>query len=98
MKLERTEGLNNIAFYVTQMISTCGRRDDILVTFYRADTESELAKFTDFQKRYYGIRTGEEYFLIYEKGHQLLYVVNVTADSLLTAASELLDLASRKGL
>lgn len=92
--MTRTESLNDIAGTIEEMIRRHGRRKDITVTFEEPTAES-LRKFSDFQLRYFALRAGEEYFFVWEPDG-LLYAVNVTGDSLLTAAWELMDLVSRK--
>lgn len=55
----------------------------------------EHHNFTEWERQYFGILNGEEYLLIYDSV-KLLYVINVTGDSTLTALSELMDLLARK--
>ena len=63
-------------------------------------TDEDMAKFSDFAIRYHQLHKGEEMFLIWEnipdKNPGLLYAVNVTADSYLTAMQEAIDLIARK--
>ena len=94
--------MRDIAQRVEDMVRKYGRRKDIAVTYDRLSEES-LAEFTDFQRRYHGLHTGEEAFLVWETPdpdsvdpRRLLYVVYVTADSYMTAAGELVELVSRK--
>lgn len=101
--MEHNEIMANLAESLTGTINTFGRRKDIIVEYACFNTmEDVAANFTPWQIYYHGIKSGIEYFLIYEPdpetGKHLLYTVNVSGDSNLTAAWELFDLASRKGL
>ena len=95
----RTEKMNAIATDLTRMILDYGRRNDITVTYAKL-TDEDMAKFSDFAIRYHQLHKGEEMFLIWEnipdKNPGLLYAVNVTADSYLTAMQEAIDLIARK--
>lgn len=102
--MERTDALNHIAIKIEDLIRTFGRRKDICVTF-SCLTDETIEKFSEWNRKYFSLHSGEECFFIWEdedacasapKPHVLLYVVNVTGDSLLTAAGELMDLVSRK--
>lgn len=97
--MTRNEQMNSIAETLTSLIYNYGRRKDITVT-YAKPTNDDMAKFSDFAIHYHQIYKGEEYFFIWEnqpdKKPGLLYVVNVTADALLTAIWEAMDLISRK--
>lgn len=96
--MTRKDSLNRIAVQIENMIKDYGRRTDILVSFTQPG-EADLKQFSDWENKYFGLRPNEEYFMIYEKidiEYHLLYVVNVTADSLLTAAQELMDLVASK--
>lgn len=64
---------------------------------YRKETEETIEHLSDWERKYHHILTGEEYFYIREVDTgDLLYTVNVTGDSVLTALSELMNLLSRK--
>ena len=52
-------------------------------------------KYGEWNTKYLGLLEGEEYFLV-SLDDNLLYAVNVTGDSVLTAFSELMNLLSRK--
>lgn len=100
-ELNRFEKMTALAMTMTQLIKAFGRRNDITVEYSRCTAEEIAAKFTEWERKYYGIRASDEYFLVYEnpaEGKSLLYAVNVSGDSELTAAAELMDLASRKSL
>ena len=52
---------------------------------------------TEYQRKYHQITTGSEYFLFWEEETMhLLYVKDVTADSALTAAAEMMWMAAKK--
>ena len=58
---------------------------------------SSIHNFTELEQQYYHIFDGEEYFFIWdEQEDHLLYVINVSGDSVLTALSELMNLIGRK--
>ena len=100
--MERIEKLEHIAIEAEKLIRSYGRRKDICVTFGRL-TEETIADFSAWDRKRFTLIEGEECFFVWETSRPdvpdpngLLYVVNVTGDSLLTAASELMNLASRK--
>lgn len=96
--MTKAEKMNRLAESLTEMIREFGRRSDITILYVRPDRET-IGNYTEFQQKYHGIIPGQEYFMVYEEEdgkRLLLYVVNVTADSYLTAANELMNLASRK--
>ena len=109
--MTREQMMNSLAVDLTGTINIFGRRDDILIRY--ADlTEENLAEFTPWARSYHHLLSGQEHFLVYETEKpvtdlpndykpdptNLLYSVNVSGDSYLTAAAELMDLASRKCL
>ena len=64
---------------------------------YRKETEETITKLTDWERRYHHIMPGGEYIYVREVDTgALLYAVEVTGDSVITALSELMDLISRK--
>lgn len=90
-----TEIFRKIAKTVEKMVRDYGYRDDITITFKELDEREDRDKFTPFQMQYFHLMEGEKYFFIRDP-EDLLYVVNVTGDSPLTAAGELMNLVSRK--
>lgn len=68
-------------------------REPITIT-YRKETEESLNDYTEWGRQRFGLRPGEEYFYIWRGS--LLYAVCVTADSVLTAAHELMELIAKK--
>jgi hypothetical protein len=100
--MERIDSLEHIAIEVEKLIRSYGRRKDISVTF-SCLTNEIIEEFSTWDRKRFGLVSGEEYFFVWENSrpdvadpYGLLYVVCVTADSLLTAASELMNLVSRK--
>ena len=72
------------------------------ISYVKPNAET-IERFTDWQRRRNHIYAGGEYFLVWDYSPDwetdepdLLYAVDVSADSLLTAASELMNLVSRK--
>ena len=65
---------------------------------YRLATSPWLEAATSpWDRSYHHITPGDEYFWIFDGvTGDLLYTVNVTGDSVLTAASELMNLLARK--
>ena len=96
--MTRKEEMTRLAAHLTALVRNFGRRSDIQIRYDKPDRET-IDNYTDFQQRYHGILTGNEYFMVYEEEEDrlcLLYVVNVTFDSALCAAYELMELAHRK--
>lgn len=100
--MERIENLSHIAIEIEKLVRSFGRRKDISVTFSRLTDES-ITEFSDWNRNRFHLHAGEEFFFVWETSrpdvadiYGLLYAVNVTADSLLTAASELMNLVARK--
>lgn len=83
-------------YYIAKTISTMANRltNGYITVTYREETETSVNDFTEYARQHHKIFPGEEYFFIWRG--KLLYVVNVTADSPLTAAKELMDLIARK--
>lgn len=64
---------------------------------YRKETEESILHLTDWERKYHHISVGEEYIYVREVDTgDLLYAVNVTGDSVLTALGELFDLLTEK--
>lgn len=76
------------------------QRGRIRILYQVLTAETIAAQFTNFQRQYHGLLPGEEVFTIWDdvdiNAPQLLYVVNVTGDSVLTAGNELLSLVAKK--
>jgi len=98
----RTEQMKRVASQMETIVKENGRRNDIAITYCEMDAES-LADFTEWERERNELFIGHEYFLIWEvpdphniDPFHLLYAVNVSADSVLTAVAELMNLVSRK--
>ena len=98
----RTEQMKRVASQIETIVKENGRRGDIAITYCEMDAES-IADFTEWERERNELFIGHEYFLIWEvpdphniDPFHLLYAVNVSADSVLTAVSELMHLVCRK--
>lgn len=69
---------------------------DIDIAYRREDMES-VKEFSDWDRQCHHILSGDENIYIWDaKNGTLLYAVNVTGDSVLTAISELMSLIAKK--
>ena len=100
--MDRNDSLEMMAIDLERFIRIYGRRKDISVTFCRMTDES-INEFSAWNQKRVHLLAGDEYFFVWENRRPdvpeyngLLYVIDVTADSLLTAASEFMDLAYKK--
>ena len=98
----RTEQMERVASQIETIVRENGRRNDIAITYCEMDAES-LADLSEWECERNELFIGHEYFLIWEvpdpysiDPFHLLYAVNVSADSVLTAAAELMNLVSKK--
>ena len=98
----RPEQMERVATQMDTIVKENGRRNDIAITYCEMDAES-IADFTEWERERNELFIGHEYFLIWEvpdphaiEPFHLLYAVNVSADSVLTAVAELMNLVSRK--
>ena len=68
--------------------------------YYDKMNSENICQYTEWQRQYHGIRTGDEYIFIREDDENcdfpLLYVVNVSAESTLFAMSNLMKLLADK--
>lgn len=95
-KARREAEMKKLAEYGKSLIREFGRRKDIIVTYDRPDSET-ISRYTEYQRKHHQIVTGSEYFLFWEEETMhLLYVKDVTADSALTAAAEMMWMAAKK--
>ena len=81
--------------YVTQLVTELAAPYAQLDITLREETPETLREYSDFDRQRLGIHSPGEYFVIAKDGHTL-YAVNVTCDSVLTAASELMRLIACK--
>lgn len=91
---QRELDMMDIANTMQTMVWKYGRRKDVVITYEKLTAEA-LKSFTEWQRGKFVLHTGDERFFITCDGEPL-YSVIVNADSLLTAAHELLDLIARK--
>ena len=95
-KARRETEMKKLSEYGKSIVREFGRRKDIIITYDCPDSET-ISRYTEYQQEYHHIRTGGEYFLFWEEETMhLLYVKDVTADSALTAAAEMMWLAAKK--
>ena len=94
--------MQRIANYAVNMLHLARPKRDIRIEYIMPD-EASINRFTQWQREKLHIRPHDEYYLVWDDSPDwntdkpdLLYAVNVSIDSLLTAANELLDLLSRK--
>jgi hypothetical protein len=92
----RAAKMAEIAKAAMSLVRMARPEKDIDIAYARETPES-VADFTEWQRELKRIYAGNEYFHIWDgRDGSLLYAVNVTSDSLLTAASELMQLIARK--
>jgi hypothetical protein len=94
MNTNKTEALKRIAQSVAEMVNPY-IAEPITIT-YDVITYETMMGFSEWNRKRFRMLTGEECFFISRPGDGLLYVVNVTGDSILTATHELMDLIARK--
>lgn len=94
MKTSKTEALERIASCVAEMVNP-HIAEPITITYDILSPEV-AARYSEWTRQRLLLLSGEEYFFISRPDDGLLYVVNVTGDSILTATHELMDLIARK--
>jgi len=99
---ERESMMRRVARSAMNMLRLA-RPDRKLAIGYVKPDDKQIERYTDWQCRRNHIYTGNEYFLVWDcapdwetDNPDLLYAVNVSADSLLCAAWELFELLSKK--
>lgn len=99
---ERASKMKRIAKSAMNMIRIA-RPERKIVIEYVKPTDHDIERYTEWERKRNALRTGDEYFLVWDTDPHwdtdradLLYAVNVSIDSLLTAAYELLELLHRK--
>lgn len=99
-ELTRKERMDEMLVHVNQMLRRIHPDRGLAVNFLKI-TKDDLQSFSDWDRKRLGLHTGMECFIILEweraatKSH-ILYVVDVSADSELTAMDELFHLLSYK--
>lgn len=95
-RAQREAEMKKLAEYGKSIVREFGYRKDIIITYDRP-TKETISRYTDYQRKLHSLMTGSEYFLFWEeKTMHLLYVKDVSADSALTAAAEMMWLAAKK--
>ena len=99
-ELSRKERMDEMLVHVNQMLRRIHPDRGLAVNFLKM-TDDDLRSFSDWDRKRFGLHTGMECFIILEweraatKSH-ILYVIDVSADSELTAMDELFHLLSYK--
>lgn len=91
MERNREHEMNRIAQSISAMITPYVALD----IRWRKETEESLKDFTAWERERLDLHAGGEFFYI-RKNDELLYVVMTNADSILTAAADLMKLISNK--
>ena len=98
--MTKMEKIETILRYDTEPMLTLmnGKKADSWKIMYRVPDAEWLSLFVSpFDRQRFHLLPGEECFFIFEKEtDDLLYVVDVTGDSIMTAISELVNLLARK--
>ena len=91
----KAQQINEALTHVSAIMTAANTRQKCRLE-YRNENYESVKRFTEFTRERLGILPGMEYIYVYDSDGYLLYAVNVTADSVLTAIAELMDLISRK--
>ncbi len=96
-ELSRDERMNELLEHVNSIMHRIHPKRELWVDYIKFDDEN-IKRFSDWTCQRLGLLTGLEYMIVSEGTHMenVLYAVNVSADSELTAMYELFDLLSRK--
>lgn len=94
---DRQKMCQRIADMIVDMIHMAGRKrdDESFAIRYERMTDESLARIKEWDRKWLGLLSGEEYFLV-TCDKCLTYAVNITADAYLTAAEELIKLVAVK--
>lgn len=94
--------MQGVADSALKLMKTARPGRNLGIAYIKPDADT-IEQFTDWQRTHNHIMTGCEYFLVWDYSPDwetdepaLLYAVDVSADSMLTAAWELFGLLSRK--
>lgn len=94
--MSKIEKMTEVLTHVSEIMKIANPTKKIHFEYAKEDSES-VKRFSDFHRKYHGILPGMEFVYVYDDEFGgLLYAVNVTADSVLTATYELMELISRK--
>lgn len=98
----RAFDMQAVADSALKLLKTARPERQLGIAYVRPDADT-IGRFTDWQRRRNHIMPGSEYFLVWDYAPDwesddpdLLYAVDVSADSLLCAAWELFGLLSKK--
>ncbi len=91
--MTKAEQINFALVKVSEILNII-RPNDWAVKYIKVEDVNSLG-LSEYQKSYYGIVSGEEYFMVYIS-NQLRYVVNVTGDNVMTSLQELIDVLAKK--
>ena len=96
-ELSRRERMNELLVHVNQIMHRIYPDRELWVDYVKPDEES-IKTFSDWTQKRLGILTGAEYLIVSEgpSMESVLYAVNISADSELTAMDELFHLLSYK--
>lgn len=93
----KERGMLDVAKSLAKLVNDQLPEGEIYIEIeYRRETSESVNEYTDWTRSYFEIFPGQEYFYVRRKFGPLLYAVNVSADSVLTAASELMQLLAAK--
>lgn len=95
MAYNKKKQMDKACDHLTELIALEYPKKGIRVRYEKVGTEV-YAEFSEFEKQYHKIRLGDEYILIYDPEGILLYAINVTYDSMLTAVDEAMRLIAAK--
>lgn len=96
-ELTRDERMDELLEHVNSIMHRLLPKRELWVDYIKLDDEN-IKRFSDWTRERLGLLTGTEYLIISEGSHMesVLYAVNITADSELTAMDELFHLLSYK--
>lgn len=81
--------------HVTDMLREMNPQKVWYLDYFR-ETETSIADYSDWDRERFMLRAGEEYITVRDKEQYLLYVIHVTANSVLCCMSELFALLTEK--
>lgn len=96
--MDRQAEMRDVATCIEKLLREYGKNKEQrgrITINYEQPTLDSLSNYSSFEVIYHHLIPNEEYFLIFY-GQQLLYAVNVTGDSILTAGCELMMLVAKK--
>lgn len=86
----------------TNQILFCAKKIESMLEYIRPNNGWEIAydipehvNLTEWDRHYHNLYDGEDYFFVFVNG-KLLYAINVTGDSVLTAVQELITKLAAK--